>query len=598
MSDHGLVLGALDLIDDQSKTYELHALAEGHELGNPEPIEVAIRSLLQDGSILYTQGYDNRTVNLRIEFRGDGPSLADAEGDLFSELGRRNTLTWTPPNGGIPTVFDVITSSLNLSPDDEADVRGVRVYSVRLVCEPWGRSVADVVIPALAPPPSTPVVVVVDDCGSLTGWGYYLNPDTIGEFAVDTSGGDSAIRLQSGPLSSGVAAEIALTRTGSVDLSATKYVSFDYVYLTNYGYSGLTDASASAGSSGSTVPLELVAIGNSPFAGYYRATFRVPAGVTTVGSLRFLAATTANQDSIRAIRITQVSRSDAPPVSGTRRQSFRSLVVPGSAPTTGSLHVYHPSAALGTTLIYTCKQTMSAYQPPLRVWRTAGPAETPDTSTISGGRSSLLDINTFQVPSVNVPRGRHDLWAFVRSTVAGEHRVRCGVYALVGSTLLGLQAGYRTVTLAADTWTMVRVSSLALPPVTLPPGSAAKVKFDLLCDVFPTGAAVELDEAWTFCTEDDFGDLTIVECGSGAPATGGPASQVWVNSATTDRPLPQVLVGSASNGSDAYGSTGVVIWAQPRLNPGPLNLFLATSGAVDAKVDLTVPPRWFTHAAF
>jgi hypothetical protein len=34
------------------------------------PIEVAVKSWLQDGSIVVTQGYDNRTVTLRVRLRG------------------------------------------------------------------------------------------------------------------------------------------------------------------------------------------------------------------------------------------------------------------------------------------------------------------------------------------------------------------------------------------------------------------------------------------------------------------------------------------------------------------------------------------------
>jgi hypothetical protein len=150
----GLVLGDLDLMDPEGSPFAVETLAEGTDWGNPQPIEVAVRSLLQDGSIVVHQGDDNREVSLRVIISApDSAALAEGEAALMAELYRANTLTYTPADGwGPPTVFSVVTSSLAHTMDDLGEVRGERTWSVRLVCEPFGRSVNEV---SVAPTPTT-----------------------------------------------------------------------------------------------------------------------------------------------------------------------------------------------------------------------------------------------------------------------------------------------------------------------------------------------------------------------------------------------------------------------------------------------------------
>lgn len=138
----GLTLGSLDLMDKAGTPFAVATEAEGTEWGNPQPIEVAIRSLLQDGSIVAHEGDDNREVTLRVRITApDSAALAQGEAALMAELYKRNDLTYTPSDGwSDPTVFDVVTSSLTHTMDDLGEVQGRRIYSVRLVCLPFGRS--------------------------------------------------------------------------------------------------------------------------------------------------------------------------------------------------------------------------------------------------------------------------------------------------------------------------------------------------------------------------------------------------------------------------------------------------------------------------
>jgi hypothetical protein len=73
-----LVLGAFNLTDWTGATYATSVIAEGTSKGAPVPLEQAVKSWLQDGSIVVTQGYDNRTVTLRVKIRA---SVVDCCGD-------------------------------------------------------------------------------------------------------------------------------------------------------------------------------------------------------------------------------------------------------------------------------------------------------------------------------------------------------------------------------------------------------------------------------------------------------------------------------------------------------------------------------------
>lgn len=142
-----LVLGDLNLIDKDGSPFAVELLAEGTEWGNPLPEEVAIQSLLQDGDLVEHTRDGNREQALRIVIKAsDSAALAEGEAALMAELYKRNTLTYTPADGwGPPTVFDVVTSSLQQIPDDLAEVRaGERHYSVRVISLPFGRSVDEV----------------------------------------------------------------------------------------------------------------------------------------------------------------------------------------------------------------------------------------------------------------------------------------------------------------------------------------------------------------------------------------------------------------------------------------------------------------------
>lgn len=147
-----LVLGDLELIAPYGSPFAVETLAEGTDWGNPQPVEVVFRRLLQGGSIVVHEGDDDREITLRVQITApDSAALAAGGNALKAELYKPNTLTFTPPDGwGAPTVYVVKASSLAHVMDDLGYVRGEQTWAVRLVCKPFGRSV-DAVVPTLTP---------------------------------------------------------------------------------------------------------------------------------------------------------------------------------------------------------------------------------------------------------------------------------------------------------------------------------------------------------------------------------------------------------------------------------------------------------------
>ena len=75
-----LTLGNFELTDFAGATYGVSVIAEGTSRGAPVPINVAVKSWLQDGSVVVTQGFDNRDVTLRVRLRGPGSGGAGRRG--------------------------------------------------------------------------------------------------------------------------------------------------------------------------------------------------------------------------------------------------------------------------------------------------------------------------------------------------------------------------------------------------------------------------------------------------------------------------------------------------------------------------------------
>jgi hypothetical protein len=589
-----LTLGNLNLIDKNGSPFGVELLAEGTDFGSPEPVEVVLNSLLQDGDLVVHTRDGNREQALRIIIKApDSAALAQGEAALMAELGKRNTLTYTPPDRwGPPTVFDVVTSSLQQIPDDLAEVRrSERHYSVRVVSAPFGRSQEEVTAAALAASGTT--TTLVNDGSATTNWTGAINGG-----AVSPTVDSGAVKVTNGAAVTGTVVA-SLTLTTSITTSSTKLLVVDWKPESMKGDPGLR-------AYGDGVELERMGDAASPTAGFTRSWFYVAASSIAVLRLDSTSDIPAawvgsNPAAVRSLYVDNINRTDIRPSLGTARQLLRSVEVAGSARTQGSLAIEHETSALGDVYAYVYPDTpdVLGYSPPLRQYRVAGgPTVTPDSSLVSGAREDLTTgTATFDIPVRNLPQGTYIL--AVRTNTGGllspTPQLNWTVSTRLNGTTLGpVESGSWPITSSTLAYFLWPVAHVMLPTVDMDTGASTAVVRVTLSITAP--AAVDFDEAWLFNTQ--IGQLLQVSCGTGSPASGGPARRLFIEPPTLIRPLPAIRIGHAADRSDAYSPTGNAIasWMVPEFEPPRVNVFTVTTNALDAAVTLRHFPRWHTNA--
>lgn len=583
-----LKLGDLDLMDTETSgvPFWLEATAEEASFGNPEAITRQVAAFLMDGAISVTDGYNNREMTLRIAVHGeDSYGLALGESALVAEAGKRNVLTWAPPNQltgyGATCVFDVVNSTLDYALDDLLELNLIRVYTLTIEAQPFARTELPITEVSPSPPPGAPpTTTLVDACSSTTGWtatrlGGSAIPSTSGG-AVKASWTNNTGAIQN-------SAYVTLTRSGlSADMTATPYVRIDW---SSSHYASRTGVRTH------TVKLNGVTVTEVARDGSV-AWYESPS--TTLTSVAITAATPLSALSTAKIEVSiaDISRTDSTTLSTTtgQRQTFRTLMVKGSVRTQGSLAVESETAALGSTLVYTCPTTATLQQPPLRGLRTDGGSDTADSGLISGKRSDLTVNHVFDIPAANIPDGGYLLVARMRVTSGTSWTLTWAGSSVVGGTVVDSAAmsGTTSGTSSTNAWVTVPVAKIPLPTFKLGPSGLVRLELQ-------GSANTQLDEAWIFNM--DLGRLSIVECGTGTPAAGGSSSRLWLDAASVDNPVPSVWMGSAADRSDAHGAgPALASFSAHEFLPPSMNVFVVTSNSVDTTVTLgPYHPRWHTH---
>jgi len=458
---------------------------------------------------------------------------------------------------------------------------------LRLVCEPFPRSMDETVVEAIASgaTPPTPTTVMVDDCNSASGWaasydvrnsGFTTYPAAVESGAVVArTAAPASVRTQGGDIS------VTLTRSGlSASMGSTPYLELDVSAVAirfprrrlSFEINGR-----------SAYP---VAINGTRFTFKPNASTVSTVKVTTHHSALDMGGSMFGRIDLA---IGEIRRTSALPAIGTGRQQFRSLQVDGTARTQGSLEVAHASSGLGVVMAYTCRDDQSGYQPPLTAHRVSGTTTTADASTASGMRRTLALLNPelFEVPARSVPSGTYALMAILRSATAGPKTLHFGAETVVNGTPSGYAIGSRIVTLPANAWTVVDLGTLPLPPAALPRTSSGKVRLWLTAAV---EEAVEVDEAYIFNL--DLGALTWVNAGA--------SRRMWLDTATLDWPRPSIWLGSTEDRSDArhaVGRTEIKSMGTHSFRPGLVNLFTVTTGTSYASARLRYYQRWHANAA-
>jgi hypothetical protein len=593
-----LVLGAFNLIQSNGAA---RVLAEGTSWGAPVPIEIAINSFLQDGAVVVTQGHDNREVNVRVRFYGDNlAALAVQEAALFGELEKPNTLTWTPDGGQPASVFVVVTSSLLQNDESmvgEVQSKPWRTYSVRLLCEAFTRSVSPFTSVGVAPGGAT--TTTLDTCGATTGWTATV--DGVAGTVTSAAGPPTTIAVSSAAVIG--SHTLTLQKTFAATTSTTNLLVVDWLPVPAVG------ASLTATGDGTNLPLFAEAA--SPTSGYTRTWFKVAAASLAVTKFTMASTgsdlTSPDASAARTLRIDNVAVTDVQPVTGTNRQQYRSLIVPGSARTRGSLAIESATAALGDgTLVYVYPKdgSTTGYSPSLRQFRLSGNTVTTDAALVSGASEPLNGSPViFSVPIGLFPRGSYLLVGRLATSGGGtpfvgyQYATRFGGTFIDASPALG-----RTITTTTAYQTSA-IARLQLPSVDLDPAAQSAGAVMYLAVQTTVGAAT-YDEFWLFNTT--IGQLTWVDCGTGAGAVGGSSRRLYLEPATVTTPRPLVRVGHSADRSDSHYPVSLVggvtvsnvrSWQSPEFKPSQVNVLAVTPNATDAVITLGGYAHWHTNPA-
>lgn len=585
MSDTGsLLYGSLDF--SASGGGPFYALSEGFTAGAPVTLTQALPRLLLDGEDVAGDRSSNREITFTVEIEaGDAIALAEAEAQLIAEVTKpRNALTWTPPNLGVPTVFDTFRGSARQVFNDLDEVMCCkRTFEVTIAALPFGHSVDEVVEAGLTTA-ATPVTTLVDACDSATGW------TGSGALSVDTSVYATPTgALRQYPSASGGHYSATFARTGGIDLTGTPYVTVQ-VY----------DLDPSTGSHNVNVAMwadgvKLTPVGSSAGSAFGWNRYRFFCSDTSVSALRVVVSGGADGGSA-VTRIDDLNKTNQLSTGGTARESLRSIPVRGSVRTPGALAIHHDTSALGDVLVYTSDDLGSGYRPDLRRWRTAGGTVTADANLISGSSEPISNSGasptTWLIPATNLPPGPYVLMARLKDSAGGSYVLTSAAQTKMGTNAVGTAQQVTTRTAIGTGYSIVPLGVLHLPPVAVPIGTGAAVQVTLLA---PTGATITLDEAWLFHLD---GVLTQVACGTTTPAAGGSSSRLWIDYPSVDQPAGGIWVGTQADRSDARSAgPDLAAFGQHAYAPPQTLAFVVTSNALAPAVDLAYLPRWHTNAA-
>lgn len=583
--DHDLILGGFDLIRGTGDGWWVETIAEGMSFGEAEPNEVIQRTLLQDGDAVTIDRYGNRVITYQVRILARSAAiLAKAGALLDAEIGKRSTLTWTPPStpdedAPPASVFEVFSSRKSFEFNDLGEVKpGTigRIWTITLTCHPFAREADETVVSAVGPgePPPTPSTTTVDECSSIGGWKKVETglPETV----TVVSG---AIRVTKNSQPAQQSSPVRVRRDGVVNLTGTPYLLVDIKMTSGtVAYLSSTVLRVDDGS-----PIYPVATGPSPDDNTYTRLWFLPE-VASFSTMTLSVNMIGISTGLRGLGIDKVIRTNVGPYIGSGAQQFRQLQVGGSARALGSLLVEHETLALGDTLVYTNAEDGSGYQPSCRQYRVAGGSQASDSTAVSGTADALNGGTAFtvEIPAGRVPAGSYAALGRLRAAATGFPGINWNVSSMVGTTKMGARSGSTTFGLTASTWTIQQVANVTLPTVALAPGSSSKIRIELA-----SASALEIDELWLFNMTT--GDLTWVNCGTASPSAGGSSNRLWVDTANLDWPRPAVWLGNAADGSDrrhVLAATEEQSRGTHTFPPGVVNLFTVTPNAPLAAASL------------
>jgi hypothetical protein len=153
-----------------------------------------------------------------------------------------------------------------------------------------------------------------------------------------------------------------------------------------------------------------------------------------------------------------------------------------------------------------------------------------------------------------------------------------------------------TVSFVAGEWHMIPLGLETLPTSRV--GPAGIIRLGVQREA-ASSATVYLHSTFLF---HEGGDLTIVDCGSGTSAPGGPSRRLRVLPPSLDHPGGGLEMGHATDWSDAYAAGASAVARPSRshvLHDRGTSVYVMTpnlSAGSPAQVSATWFKRWHTHA--
>lgn len=618
MSRHSLVLGGtLDLTADTLHGCKLSVLGQDMSLGSPMPIESAVRSLIQDGAILRTQGYENAEVAFNIMLEApDSLSLNEAEAVIWSLLGKPTTLEWTPPDGLVTTVYDIVTSRLAESFDDMDALATRRRYVIVLTRLPWARSTTQIVENS-GGAPSSPGTIV-NNCESTTGWGRGALDSSVPP-AVDTAifhEGAGSVRMAAGSYSYGTSqgspAMLALSTdmlTGlSIDTGIGGYMSIwirtlwtDTVW-DNYFRpipSGVETMRVQYdGRWGGSQPWDR---GEVPFVasevapdGFVRYVWRVEPGRTVTGLYWEVKQHRWGYDSaVPQVWYDALALSTA---ATTDNQIVIQRDIKGAVRAPGSIRVSAPDdgVALGSVLVATVAETEVGvgFRPDMRRWVTAGSTTTDATALHGSYFSAPSDFGSgvqFEAPVSMFRPGNYAAVMLVK-TSSPDTVYNFGVQAQLtfGGVATGAPSVAEVHTAVPNGWTCVPVGTVRIPDVK-DASTTARIRVRIKGST-PVSEVFLVPEAAA---------MTIAECGSGTVSGSGASSHLWLEAPTPANPSGAAWRGPSLSGTNRRRLSLVSELRVPGnhlFEPGRMLCWCVTTGAQGPTVETSYYPHGHTNA--